>query len=106
VLLWAAEIPVRYSDINKLPTRLIRSIWALQVVLMAAAIFGLVVLWRRDLKIEACTFAALLLYITCVHAPLYSEARYSLPAKPIVLLLATLGVHGLSRFHFRSSAGV
>jgi hypothetical protein len=70
---------------------------------MAVAIFGLIVLWRRDLKIETCAFAALLLYITCVHTPLYTEARYSLPAKPIVLLLASVGVQGLSRRRARSA---
>jgi 4-amino-4-deoxy-L-arabinose transferase-like glycosyltransferase len=97
VLLWAAEIPVRYSDINALPPLLVRAIWGLQVVLMGLAIWGLIVLWRRDLRTEASAFAALLLYITCVHTPLYTEARYSLPAKPIVLLLAVIGVHGLWR---------
>ena len=97
VLLWAAEIPVRYSDINALPPLVIRAIWALQVVLMGLAILGLIALWRRDLRTETYAFAALLLYISCVHIPLYTEARYSLPAKPIVLLLAVIGVHGLSR---------
>jgi hypothetical protein len=97
VLLWAAEIPVRYSDINALPPLVVRAIWALQVLLMGLALWGLIVLWRRDLRTEAYTFAALLLYITCVHTPLYTEARYSLPAKPVVLLLAVIGVHGLRR---------
>ena len=97
VLLWAAEIPVRSSDINALPPLVIRAIWALQVVLMGLAILGLLALWRRDLRTETYAFAALLLYISCVHVPLYTEARYSLPAKPVVLLLAVIGVHRLER---------
>jgi len=31
-------------------------------------------------------------YITAVHAVLYSEARYAMPAKPVVLMLATVAV--------------
>ena len=41
---------------------------------------------------EAGAFAALIVYVTAVHAVLYSEARYALPAKPVVLLLATVAV--------------
>ena len=33
-----------------------------------------------------------MLYISAVHFPLLTEARQSLPAQPIVLLLATIGV--------------
>ena len=39
--------------------------------------------------------AALVLYVTAVHTPLYAEARYSLPAKPMILLLATVAVADL-----------
>jgi 4-amino-4-deoxy-L-arabinose transferase-like glycosyltransferase len=98
VLLWATEIPVRYSDINALPPLAVRAIWAPQVVLMGLAAWGLMVLWRRGRRTEAGAFAALLLYITAVHTPLYTEARYSLPAKPVVLLLAVVAVaEGLPR---------
>jgi len=40
---------------------------------------------------------ALVVYVTAVHTPLYSEARYSLPAMPIVLLLATMGTAAIGR---------
>jgi len=92
VLLWATEIPVRYSDINTLAPFAVRAIWVPQVALMGVAAWGLIVLWRRGLRTEAGAFAALLLYITAVHTPLYTEARYSLPAKPVVLLLAVIAV--------------
>jgi len=32
------------------------------------------------------------MYVTAVHAVLFSEARYALPAKPMVVLLATVAV--------------
>jgi hypothetical protein len=93
-LLWATEIPIRYSDINRLPSSLIRMMWLAQVSLIGVAAWGVVVLIRKNARVEAYVSAALVLYVTAVHAPLYSEARYSLPAKPVVLLLATLGVAG------------
>jgi len=40
----------------------------------------------------ACLLGAPLVYVTAVHFPLLTEARQSLPAMPIVLLLATIGV--------------
>ena len=94
-LLWITHIPVRYTDINALPTAAIRAMWLLQALLMAAAIAGLYVLWRRGARTEAAAFAALIVYVTAVHAVLYSEARYALPAEPVVLLLATIAVSGM-----------
>jgi 4-amino-4-deoxy-L-arabinose transferase-like glycosyltransferase len=91
-LLWAAEIPVRYSDINRLSPLTIRAIWFVQVVLMVLAVCGGVVLARQGAVTEAFAMAALILYVSAVHVPLYSEARYSLPAKPMVLLLAAAAI--------------
>ena len=89
-ILWAGEIPFRYSDINGLPPLLIRVVWGLQAVIGVAALIGLVALFRAGRKIEACLFGSCLLYITGVHFPLLTEARQSLPAQPVVLLLASL----------------
>jgi 4-amino-4-deoxy-L-arabinose transferase-like glycosyltransferase len=91
-LLWAAEIPVRYSDINRLSPLTIRAIWLVQAALMLLAVAGVVVLAREGARTESFAMAALILYVSAVHVPLYSEARYSLPAKPIVLLLAAAAV--------------
>ncbi|HKB10389.1 MAG TPA: glycosyltransferase family 39 protein [Vicinamibacterales bacterium] len=91
-ILWAGEIPFRYSDINTLAPEIIRVIWALQAVILCFAIAGLIALARRGRVAEASLLAAPLLYITAVHFPLLTEARQSLPAQPIVLLLATVGV--------------
>jgi hypothetical protein len=91
-LLWAAEIPVRYSDINRMSPNTIRAIWLAQVALMIVAGVGFILLVQRGAVTESFAMAALLLYVSAVHVPLYSEARYSLPAKPIVLLLAAAAV--------------
>jgi 4-amino-4-deoxy-L-arabinose transferase-like glycosyltransferase len=89
-VLWAGEIPFRYSDINQLPPLWIRIGWAIQAVVFALAIAGVIVLARSGRVGEACLLAAPIVYITAVHFPLLTEARQSLPAQPIVLLLATI----------------
>jgi 4-amino-4-deoxy-L-arabinose transferase-like glycosyltransferase len=91
-ILWAGEIPFRYSDINSLPPMVIRIGWAIQAVLCVLALAGLAVVARSGRLAEACVLAAPLVYITAVHFPLLTEARQSLPAQPIVLLLATIAV--------------
>ena len=104
-LLWASEIPVRYSDINRLSPLTIRAIWLSQVALMLLAAWGAVVLARRRARDEALAIAALVLYITAVHTPLYAEARYSLPAMPMILLLTTVAVADLvGRFRHPSES--
>jgi 4-amino-4-deoxy-L-arabinose transferase-like glycosyltransferase len=102
LLLWITDIPVRHSDINALPTIAIRGIWFLQALLMLAALAGLWFLWRRKARTEAAVFVALIVYVTAVHTVLFSESRYALPAKPVVLLLATIAVsQGLVRQRLR-----
>ena len=46
---------------------------------------------------EAALLALPLLYVTGVHLPLLCETRQSLPVKPIVLVLATIGVARVAR---------
>jgi Dolichyl-phosphate-mannose-protein mannosyltransferase len=91
-ILWAGEIPFRYSDINRLPPVVIRVVWALQAVLVVAALAGLYALFRAGRTAEAWLLGSCVLYITAVHFPLLTEARQSLPAQPVVLILATLGL--------------
>jgi hypothetical protein len=105
LLLWITDIPVRHSDINALPTIAIRTIWFLQALLMLAAMAGLWFLWRHGARTEAAVFAALIVYVTAVHTVLFSESRYALPAKPVVMLLATVAVsQGLYRQRLRDRA--
>ena len=82
--LWAADVPIRYSQINQTPTIVIRAIWLVQVLLLLAAVVGLFVLIRRGRWAEAVLLALPLIYVTGVHLPLLCEARQSLPVKPLV----------------------
>jgi 4-amino-4-deoxy-L-arabinose transferase-like glycosyltransferase len=91
-ILWASDIPIRYTDIDDTPTLVIRLIWLAQVVLLAIAGAGLVVLLRRRRYSEAALLALPLLYVTGVHVPLLCETRQSLPVKPIVLILASVAL--------------
>lgn len=91
-VLWGAEIPVRYGDINALPTLVIRAMWLVQVVLLLVAAWGAVVLARRGRWLEAVVLTLPIVYVTGVHLPLLCEARQSLPVKPVVLALAAIGL--------------
>lgn len=91
-VLWAAEIPIRYSDINGVRPIIIRGIWLVQAGILGLALIGLVMLAHRRGVLVATPVAALLAYITAVHLPMLAEARYSLPAKPLVLSLAALAL--------------
>jgi hypothetical protein len=101
-VLWAAEIPIRYSLINDLPTLVIRAIWLAQVVLLLLAAGGAFHLYRTGRQLEATLLVLPLIYVTGVHLPLLCEARQSLPVKPIVLALAAVGVAHLP-WNFRSA---
>ena len=46
---------------------------------------------------EGLLLLAPILYISAVHFPLLTEARQSLPAQPVVLVLATIGAVWLTR---------
>ena len=90
-VLWAAELPIRYSLINATPRLVIRAIWLAQVALLGLALVGLVLLARRD-RVVATLFATSFVYVVVVHFFLHSDPRYSLPVKPLVVILAVLAV--------------
>jgi 4-amino-4-deoxy-L-arabinose transferase-like glycosyltransferase len=94
--LWSADIPIRYSQINDVPTFVIRGIWLVQTAMLVLAVAGLWALARAGRFVDTCLMAAPLIYVTLVHVPLLTEARQSLPAKPIVLILAVLGAGSLT----------
>ena len=94
--LWSADIPIRYSQINQTSTLGIRTIWLIQAVILALAAAGLWALVRARRSADALLLAAPIIYVTAVHFPLLTEARQSLPAKPIVLILAVLGAAWLA----------
>ena len=90
-ILWAGEIPFRYSEINALPPAVIRVCWAVQAGIFLLALWGGYSLWRNGRIPQALVLLAPVLYISAVHLPLLTEARQSLPAQPVLLLLATIG---------------
>jgi 4-amino-4-deoxy-L-arabinose transferase-like glycosyltransferase len=95
-ILWAGEIPIRYSDINSVPPIVIRAIWGAQAAIVLLAVVGLFALFKAGRSAEACLLGSCVLYLTAVLFPLFSEARHSLPVQPIVLILATFGMASLT----------
>ena len=91
-VLWAAEVPVRYGDINDLPPLAIRTMWVVQLILLGLALIGAAQLARHGRWLEAVMLSLPILYVTGVHLPLLCEARQSLPVKPVVLALAGIAV--------------
>jgi 4-amino-4-deoxy-L-arabinose transferase-like glycosyltransferase len=90
-VLWAAEIPVRYTAIDRLPTWVIRAIWLPQLVLCVLAAVGFVALARRGERVALLLLGAPLVYVSAVHFLLLTEARQSLPVKPLLVVLAVAG---------------
>jgi 4-amino-4-deoxy-L-arabinose transferase-like glycosyltransferase len=100
-ILWAGEIPIRYSDINRLPAVAIWGCWIAQVLLCVAAMVGIYAIGRIRPE-DACLLATPIMYVTAVHLPFLTEARQSLPAQPVLLILATAGVAFLTGAGVRS----
>ena len=93
--LWAADIPIRHTLINEIPPLVIRGVWLLQVLLLGVAALGGVHLVRSGRRLEAAILILPLIYVTAVHLPLLCEARQSLPVKPLVIVLAAIGITSL-----------
>lgn len=91
-VLWAADVPVRYGDINRLPGIAINLIWLAQAIVLALAAFGAIQLARHGRWLEAVVLSLPIVYVTGVHLPLLCEARQSLPVKPVVVALAGIGL--------------
>ncbi len=91
-ILWASDLPIRYTDINATPPLVRRTIWALQVVLLGIAVAGVWMLLGRRRFGEAALLTLPLLYVTGVHLPLLCETRQSLPVKPLVITLAAVAM--------------
>jgi 4-amino-4-deoxy-L-arabinose transferase-like glycosyltransferase len=91
-VLWVGEIPFRYSDIDRIPSRIRQLCYAVQALLFLAACAGAVVLFRRSFVAESLILATPIVYITVVHFWLLKEARQSLPAQPVLLMLAAFGI--------------
>jgi dolichyl-phosphate-mannose-protein mannosyltransferase len=90
-VLWSADIWVRYSEIDGTSPIVIRAMWAVQSILLAFAAWGTIRLLAQGQLVEAWLLVTPLLYVTVVHVPLLTEARQSLPVKPLMLIVATIG---------------
>ena len=93
-VLWAADVPVRYGDINDLPTPAVRTMWLIQVIVLVLALAGAVRLALNGRWLEAVMLSLPIVYVTGVHLPLLCETRQSLPVKPVVLALAAIAIRG------------
>jgi hypothetical protein len=91
-VLWAADLPIRYRDINTTPRKVVYAMWLTDAAIDVLALFGVVVLLRRVRVEAALLLATPLLYVAAVHFPLLTEARQSLPTKPIVVMLAVVAI--------------
>jgi hypothetical protein len=94
-VLWQADIPIRYSEINTVSTATIRAMWSVQVALVILAVLGIVRLIRERRLVEVWLLMTPLLYVTAVHVPLLTESRQSLPVKPLLLIAAAIGARDL-----------
>jgi 4-amino-4-deoxy-L-arabinose transferase-like glycosyltransferase len=104
-VLWAGEIPFRYSEINQMSPKIKYAGWAIQALLFLAACAGAFVLFRRGQVAPSLILSAPILYITAVHFWLLTEARQSLPAQPVLLMLAAFGAaSGIAALTGRSLA--
>jgi hypothetical protein len=62
----------------------------MQAPLLAMALAGVVVLWKRKLLRNAGIILLYILYIPAVHAPIIAEARYSIMIAPFLIILAAV----------------
>jgi len=96
LVLWAGDLPVPVDDLPTLDPAVRMLAHVTQVTLMLFGIIGAIVLARR--RDDASLLPLLvILYVSAVAIPLGTEARYSLAAKPLVLLAATVGVASILR---------
>ena len=91
-VLWAADVPIRFTKIDATPTWIIRTFWTIQALLVLIGLYGAYCLWQQRGAVTALVMAMPLVYVTAVHLPILCEARQSLPVKPLLLILATIGM--------------
>jgi 4-amino-4-deoxy-L-arabinose transferase-like glycosyltransferase len=90
---WAGEIPVRLLLIRHVPRAVIYAGFLVQAALVALAVVGAWRLRRRPMMLAL--VAAPLVYLYVIHLPFHLEPRYSVPVKPLLLVLAASGAVAL-----------
>lgn len=93
--LWAREAPFRIRDAMRAPFGAHLVLVTAQLALLALAIFGVIHAIRAGHR-DMWLVAALLVYVWLVSLPFVTEPRYSLPAKPLLLLAAVIGLQRLA----------
>jgi hypothetical protein len=96
-VLWAADIPLRQDVVLRLPTWAVRCIWLPQALLAILAAAGSFVLYRAKRMDALVALASPIVYVTAVHFFFLTEARQSLPAKPGMIVLASIGAWAMAR---------
>jgi len=86
-VLWAAELPV--PDVAQVPRAVRLLAWMPQFAIVALAAVGVLVKLRSS--VAAKVVGGILLYVTVAHLPFYVDARYSVAAKPVMLVAAAVG---------------
>lgn len=105
---WFGEIPVAPPAVGAIPTLVLIAIWGAQLLLVILALIGVVVLAIRR-PTTGLWFAVGLVALWLAHFPFSAEARYSLPVKTWLIVLAVVGAgypaRWLSRVQARSGRG-
>lgn len=94
--LWAGELPIRVRDFQRLPPLAALASVLAQTWLFLFGLVGLAFLARRR-TVEALLLGGAVLYVWLVSIPFVTEPRYSLPARPAMLVGVLAAVAELSR---------
>lgn len=89
VLIWIGHTPVRQSDASRVPTAARLALWLLQAVLLALALKEAVQAVRsRCAPALGLAFLGVGLSLTAVHILIAVDDRFTVPALPLIMLLA------------------
>ena len=83
----ARNLLFNFWFLGKTPNSVLLNV-VVQAPLLALALAGIVVLWKRKLLRNAGIILLFILYIPAVHAPIIAEARYSMLVVPFLIILA------------------
>jgi 4-amino-4-deoxy-L-arabinose transferase-like glycosyltransferase len=85
----AKNVLFNFWFLGKTPKAVLLNVFV-QAPLLALALAGVVVLWKRKLLGNAAIILLYILYIPALHAPMVAEARYSMLIAPFLATLAAV----------------
>lgn len=88
---WVSHTPLRQGDLGREPVPLRLAYWGYQAVLASLALLGAGLLWCRRRE-TALFVAGPLVILQVAYLPFQVDPRFTLPADPLLLLLASFGV--------------